>query len=702
MSAGVLPPLREDLQLLPGSPDEEGAPRWLLFDAMRNRYFALSQGGLELVQNWRAGVASSEFSKQLSAAGHEISQAEIDAFVGFLSGNHLVQARSKEASADVYASHVSTLLGFWRWLLHNYLFIRIPLLRPDRLLARWAPRLTWLFSDFMHYTVVTLGLLGLIMVMQQWNAFLGTFQHFFNFQGLLLYAITLSLVKTAHELGHAFVAHRQGCHVASMGVAFLVMFPVLYTDTTDAWRLRSRRDRLRIVTAGVRAELYLALLATFLWNVLPDGATRSAAFFVATTSWVTSVLINVSPFMRFDGYYALSDLLGIENLQTRAFAVGRWQLRRLLWGFSDPLPEPMPRSRLRLLTVVAWSTWVYRFLLFLGIALLVYHLFFKVLGLILFVVEVLWFVLLPVIRETRVWWQRRESMDWSWKRVLFWMGVGAVFVWVIVPRSSSVAVPAVLLAEQDHRVFAPEPAQVVKVWVREGQSVAAGDVMLTLSSDELDYELGHVEEALSETQMRLDRVATSPREKVQKAVLEQERLRLQRHLRGLLERREKLAVHAPFDGVAVRVEHLQPGTWVDDERALIQLIGNAGFRIEGFVSEQNLPLLAAGQRGQFVADNGLSRSLETVLQAVDVGAVFDLPYPELASPYGGSIAARAKEDGLLLPTSAQFRVQFSVPVISQLPLHRLPGVVQVQSRHRSLVWHEIKLLISRLIRESGF
>ena len=98
----------------------------------------------------------------------------------------------------------------------------------------------------------------------------------------------------------------------------MVMLPVLYTDTTDAWKLRDRSARLRIVSAGVRVELFLALIATFVWGIMPDGIVSSIAFFVATTSWVTSVLINISPFLRFDGYYAFSDLIGVENLQQRA------------------------------------------------------------------------------------------------------------------------------------------------------------------------------------------------------------------------------------------------------------------------------------------------------------------------------------------------------------------------------------------------
>ncbi|MCP3669778.1 MAG: peptidase M50, partial [Gammaproteobacteria bacterium] len=403
--------------------------------------------------------------------GDSISDDEVSALAGFLVSNNLTQARDAEASARVHQQYTRQLLGFWRWLLHNYLFIRIPLLRPDRWLNNWAPRLRWLFSDTVHYAILTLGALGGILVLRQWDAFWSTFIHFFTLQGLVFYGLTLALVKSVHELGHAFVAKRQGCRVASMGVALLVMLPVLYTDTTDAWRLRSRAARLRIVTAGVRSELYLTLLATFLWNVLPDGVMRSAAFFVATTSWVTSLLVNVSPFLRFDGYYAFSDWLGIENLQQRAFALGRWRLRELLWGFKDPLPEPVPRHRARVLVSYAWATWVYRFFLFLGIALLVYHMFFKVLGIVLFVVEVLWFIVLPMTREMGEWWQRRSSVRLSGLRLVFWLGVGGIFLLALWPQPGSIHLPAVLFAERSQSIFAMEEAQVAEVWVKRGEQV---------------------------------------------------------------------------------------------------------------------------------------------------------------------------------------------------------------------------------------
>ncbi len=63
-----------------------------------------------------------------------------------------------------------------------------------------------------------------------------------------------------------------------MGVAFMVMLPLLYTDVTDSWRLADRRKRLRIYLAGVRVEFAIAAIALLFWTFLPSGAAKGLAF----------------------------------------------------------------------------------------------------------------------------------------------------------------------------------------------------------------------------------------------------------------------------------------------------------------------------------------------------------------------------------------------------------------------------------------
>ncbi|WP_445400284.1 HlyD family efflux transporter periplasmic adaptor subunit [Zobellella sp. An-6] len=702
--AVVLPALRQNLRLLPGAPDEDGAPRWLLFDAVRNKYFALSAEALYLVRHWQAGLAVEHFLLELKQRGHDYAAEEVTAFIDFILSNNLSEARSVDACARLYRQHAAQVLGFWRWLVHHYLFIRIPLFRPDAWLIRWTPRLSWLFEPQTHYLLLSLGLLGLVLVVRQWDSFWATFLHFFTPEGLLLYGLTLAVVKSAHELGHAFAAKRQGCRVASMGIAFLVMFPVLYTDTTDAWRLRSRAGRLRIVTAGVRTELYLALFATFLWNLLPDGPLRSAVFFVATTSWISSLLVNISPFLRFDGYYAFSDWLGIENLQHRAFAFGRWRLRYLLLGLKDPLPEPQSRSRTRLMVYYAWATWLYRLVLFFGIALLVYHLFFKVLGILLFAVEVLWFILLPIGREVSVWWKRRTECAVGAGRLLCWALAGGGLMLSLVPLPVSVPIPAILKAQSEQTLFASEPAIIAEVTVRQGERVEAGQLLLRLESEPLNFELQQVEEELRLAQQLLDRSGSSAREKAGRAITEQQTRRLRERKAGLLARQARLQVRAPFAGRVTQIERLHPGVWVAADMPLLSLADPARLRVEGYLGEQYLDLVGQGSRGVFIADRPGGAALPVVIREVDMGAVFALPYGELGSEYGGRIAVRRIGEDRLVPEAGLYRVAMILDngVTTVTTDARLPGVVTIEGAPRSWLWYQLRRMLAILIRESGF
>ena len=124
------------------------------------------------------------------------------------------------------------------------------------------------------------------------------------------------------------------------------------------------------------------------------------AFLLATTTWVSTVLINASPFMRFDGYFLLSDFLQMPNLHARAFALALGPARTAVRaGRAGAGTLSATAARLILF---AWATWIYRLVLFLGIAALVYHFFIKALGIFLFLVEIVVHRPSPVVRDRRV------------------------------------------------------------------------------------------------------------------------------------------------------------------------------------------------------------------------------------------------------------------------------------------------------------
>ena len=81
--------------------------------------------------------------------------------------------------------------------------------------------------------------------------------------------------------------------------------------------------------------------------------------------------------MRFDGYYLLSDISGIPNLHERSFNVAKWWLRETLFDLGEPAPEVFSNRTQTILIAFAFSVWIYRAIVFIGIAILVYYFFVK-------------------------------------------------------------------------------------------------------------------------------------------------------------------------------------------------------------------------------------------------------------------------------------------------------------------------------------
>lgn len=148
-------------------------------------------------------------------------------------------------------------------------------------------RIGWLeFEPATLALIGIAGLIGLALAARQWDAFTASLAAAFTPAGVFGFLCALAIAKSLHELGHAYVATRAGVRVAHMGVAFVVMWPMLYTDTGETWKLADARTRFAIASAGLVTELAIAALATLGWSLTADGALRDALFFLATTSWL--------------------------------------------------------------------------------------------------------------------------------------------------------------------------------------------------------------------------------------------------------------------------------------------------------------------------------------------------------------------------------------------------------------------------------
>lgn len=700
-AARPLPRLRDDLRLMEGPATRHGAPTWTLYDPLANRYFRLGWLEFEMLARWSAGTARA----LIEALGRETPIAaapeEVAGFARFLEVNGLCRAEGEGAAGRLLEQSRAGRKGWFLWLLKNYLFLRITLVRPDRFLTATLPLVSWMFSGAFLAVVLCTAVLGLWLVGREWDAFLSGLLGFATPQGALLAGAVLAGVKVLHELGHGYAARRFGCRVPAMGCAFIVLLPVLWTDTTGAWRLTSRRRRLAIDGAGVTVELALAAFASVAWAVLPPGPGRDMAHLLAGTTWITTLLVNLNPLMRFDGYYLFADALDEPNLQDRSFALGKWRLRELLFGFGEPPPEALPRSRRRLLVAYAWAVWLYRFFLFLGIALVVYHLFFKLLGVFLFAVEIWWFILRPITGELRAWGERRRRLRLNRNTAATLALLGGVLAAFLVPWRTHVAAPALLQGSTEAVLYAPVPGLLERPPI-EGSRTEAGGSVAELRSPDLELRIAAAERKLAHLTTQVAAGSVDAEAGRRALVAWEELAAAGAELESLRADRAKLSVRSPSAGTVIDVPgHLAHGGWIAAGEPLGLVVGD-GAGVRAYVGEADLERIVAGGEAWFYPEHGLHPPIRLRLVSLAPAALRGIDDTELASPNGGPLAGGTDGDGRVTLHSPVHAATLVPSDPLERPSQVVRGTALIEASSHSPARTLWRRVVGIAVRESGF
>jgi len=693
-----LPSLRDELSLHPGPAGLDGAPTWTIRDPVRNRYFRIGWAAFEALSRW-GGTAEQVAEAVRAETTIDMTYDEVADVARFVIGNQLTRPNSHADTARLTEQAAAEKHSLFNWLLHHYLFFRIPLVRPDRFLGSMLPLVAWLGSVWFRWT--TLGALGigLLLVVRQWDVFTTTLVDTLSIGGMASYGIALSLVKVIHELAHGLTAKRFGCRVPTMGAAFLVMWPVLYTDVNETWTLASRRQRLLVGAAGIIAELSVAAWATLLWAFLPEGGLRQAVFVLAAFTWISSLAINLSPFMRFDGYFLAMDGLEMPNLHPRAFAMARWWLREALFDLGEPAPEVMTAGRQRAMVAFAFAVWIYRLVLFLGIAALVYHFFIKAVGVLLFCVEIGWFVALPIVREAMEWAKRRTDImgGTRWRRPA--IGLGLALLAAIIPWRTRIEAPAILTAETVSPLFLPAPAQLSQVLVERGQHVAAGTPLLSFVAPDIDARRAITAARLAGKSAELEAVKLDPFGRERLSALTEEVSRLDAEKAALDAEAERLTVSAPHDGVFFDpLPDLKPGAWLSPKQQLGLIRADGQTIAIAYVAEDDLDRISQGDDATFVP-RGLDHSRMTgVVLSIDRNPAKVLTEQALASLHGGDIPVRASGQALV-PQGGYYRV--TIRLDGAPPDMKLVGHAMISGQGQSLLGRAARSALVVLVREWG-
>jgi len=715
-----LPELRKGLTISFSDYDLDGKPQWLIYDAGRNKFFIIGWVEHEILIRWDLNNPLKIIEAVNSETTLHIDASDIESLIKFLSRNFLFKLSSYQIYSTAKEQQLFRNDNILHLIINYYLFFRIPLIHPDRFLVRTKAVAGVIFNRYLFYFMCILGIVAIYQINVQWEEFTHAFHTIISWQGFFLYMIVFVICKLFHELAHAYMCRSYGVPVPTLGVAFLVFFPVLYTDTTLSWSLNSKQ-RMRIALAGMWIETYIAIIAALIWANSNNPTLQTICYIVVAVNWIASLLVNVSPFMRFDGYYVLADFLKMPNLQPRSFALARWAIRRTLFGWDDPPPEYFSKKLHYLLVSYAITTWLYRLSLYIGIALLVYHFMVKAVGIILFIIELYYFILGPFIHEIRLWLVCRDKFILNTNTIVTSTVASMMVIAFFLPISQSIELPATM--SYKHRfLVAPEESIVESNPPIVGALIGANQPIIVLSSDKLNHALISSYLDYNESITELRRASIDPSYVHTKDVLRSAIGKEEAKYKKLYEEYNKLTLSVPFSSIVIDVAPgLAKGNYVMKNEWLGDVVIPASAYVEAFANQTDIGLLTKGIKGHFYPHDLSYGTVPVKLTTVEMlnSNEFSCDYSEEikeptkaenmvvntscynASELGGEIPTYSTEEGKYVPLDSTYRVILQ-PTVQPVFGQVLRGTVILKTQSRSYASRILYKVKKVLIEQSGF
>lgn len=618
----------------------------MLKDPLSGKFFRLSKYEFTLLNALNGHMTLEETLDKLKESGRHYNEEDAKLVLGKAAQMGLLLGTKFGSSKYQSQLRANKLKAQKTKRFTSIYFLFIPLFNPDRFLESTL----WLFRLVANRLTGAIALLAapgaVYLVISGIPKIQGEYLFFFNFQNLLYLWITIALTKLIHEFAHAYTAKSYGLSVPEMGLAFLLFFPCMYCNTTDAWKLADRKQRMAISGAGIISEAVMAVFAAYVWYFTLPGMINSIAFYLMSLSFISTLLFNGNPLMRFDGYFVLTDYLRMPNLAANSVKYLKYLFFNRALGITLVTNPASTERQTRIFTTFGVALVIYRVFLYTGIIIGVYYKFDKMIGIVLAILAFGLFIVRPIYKGAGyILKQRREISPRPVGLFALIIIIAALIIPLSVPISANSVYPCYLQSDRIRKLTVPLHTLVERVNIEQGEPVKEGDVLFQLDAAKLELQLRlkKTQERIIEEEMalyRLDRETiadVSPKE----IELQQIREDIDKISADLAIARGE--IRAPFDGVVTELdEKLQPGFQPGEGVIVGELQSGVKCVIIGLIPAADLDKAQVGKDVQvwFPLQGGLTLSAK--LDDIKSYSEKDLKNSPFSSRFGGEVATEIK------------------------------------------------------------
>lgn len=527
----------------------------------------------------------------------------------------------------------------------SLVYIRFAAWDPNRVLERLYPYLRWFYSRAFIVCSLLLFVGTAIIVASDYVRIRQDTVAFYSFADKTAYDLwvfwfLLFVVSGIHEFGHGLTCKHFGGDVHQMGLLLIYFTPAFFTDCSEMYMFDRTSKRLWTIFAGIWIELVTCGVATLIWYFSPPGSlVGDLGYKTLLLTGVSGVFFNLNPLMKFDGYYALSQYLEIDNFYEDAFAYLKDWLRRYLFRQDVDLPAVSHRRRWIFLSY-ALGACVYSTMVVFIVAVFVKNVFTSRFGAwgYLLTAGVVYLLLRKRLRRwtpaVRAGLRETKEKLMAW-RMKGWQWAGAAVVAGLLTLPSpalKISTDFVLEPGERAEVRARVPGFISEIKAREGDSVEAGEVLALLRNPDLEARLAELELKVTLAERRLlSARAGSDLKAVQKDT--QTWLRLKAEAAEARAKCAELILRTPLAGVATTRQFEQRVGEYLDEGALLTVVANRRMmRARVLVLDRELEEVTPGARVKLNVRAEPFQTFYGRVQKILPAAAPDRPVAELTRP----------------------------------------------------------------------
>jgi len=638
--AGLKPRLRSHAQIHRHA--YRGEPWYVLQDHTSGRHMRFTPGAFQLIglMNGERTVQDIWEIGRLRLGDDAPTQEEMVRILSQLHAADVLQCDVPPDTLELLRRYEKRRFGKLTQNIRNPLSMRFPLLDPEPFLARFRGAARLVFS----WPVALLWLAAVGWALSQagvhWNELTrNVTDRVLSPENLVLMWVIFPILKAFHEFGHAFAVKRLGGEVHEMGIIFLVFTPIPYVDASAASSFRGKWERVLVGAAGMMTELLLASLAMFVWTEAEAGLVRSTAYNVMLIAGVSSLLFNVNPLLRYDGYYILTDLLEIPNLGPRGMNYLKYLVQRRFFGIRDIEPPFSTPGEKVWFFVYSVAAFFYRIFIYTVIVLFVAQKFFVV-GLLLAAWAMGNMFVMPLVRGTKFLLTsprlgRRRPRAVAASVVVLGALVAAV---CLVPVPLSTRAEGVMWVPEEYFVRAGGEGVVDLVLAQPGSQVRPGELLIKCTDPFLPARIRVLEARYAELETLHDSQLLEDRLKAQITADDMENVAGQ--LEDARQRASELAIYSERAGrFLVPGAQDLPGRFVRRGEVLGYVVEPSAVTVRVVVSQPDADLVRARTRLiQVRLPENFTEVTEATLKREVPAATDRLPGRALGQPGGGAVA----------------------------------------------------------------